>query len=239
MVNALPEPVRPLIGGLGWYWSWRSPSPAIPWTWCRIYHRTSVYSDGAEHRINGATHRGFGPLHRLDPHIPADDGSSRACPDGRTVLYVAGSLLVALGEVFGEAGVVELCPELRVALLRPAAPIATLDLRGEGTAISIGALPSLATGDYPRRRTQQWARAIFEDQPVPDSKVSGVYYSAAYSNCEALALWNTDTQVEVVVGSDGGEQDFALADISDRVAVESRRLRLAVEHVSRCARCPL
>lgn len=39
--------------------------------------------------------------------------------------------------------------------------------------MGIGALPSLATGDYPRGRTQQWARAIYEDQPVAGRAARG------------------------------------------------------------------
>ncbi|MDV7352006.1 RES domain-containing protein [Rhodococcus oxybenzonivorans] len=89
---------------------------------------------------------------------------------------------------------------------------AVLDLRGQGAAMRIGALPSLATGDYPRPRTQVWARAIYEDQPVARQRIHGVYYDAAHSNGHALALWNTDFRIEVVRSARGEVQDFALAD---------------------------
>jgi hypothetical protein len=36
----------------------------------------------------GSTHRTFGPLYRLDPHLLAPDDAPRPCPGGRTVLYV-------------------------------------------------------------------------------------------------------------------------------------------------------
>jgi hypothetical protein len=41
---------------------------------------------------------------------------------------------------------------MRIAILRPVAPILLLDIKSEGAAMLIDALPSLATGDYPRPR---------------------------------------------------------------------------------------
>lgn len=103
----------------------------------------------------------------------------------------------------------------------------------------IGALPSLATGDYSRVRTQEWARAIFEDQPVARREVRGVYYHAAHSNGRALALWNTDDHVEVVSAADGRAQDFALnsASMWPRVVEAAVSLGMQVDLVERCPRC--
>ena len=67
----------------------------------------------------------------------------------------------------------------------------------------IGALLSLATGDYRRPRTQAWAWAIYEDPPVARQRINGVYYDAAHSNGPVLALWNTESRIEMVNGAGG------------------------------------
>lgn len=155
------------------------------------------------------------------------------------MLYVAGNLETAIGEVFGDFPEAAICPHYRVALLRPTSPIAVLDLRGQGAAMRIGALPSLATGDYPRPRTHEWARAIFEDQPVAHGRVHGVYYDAAHSNGPALALWNTERRVGVLTGSGGAAQDVALADARmwARVIDAAVRLGMRADLVPRCSYC--
>lgn len=233
MVAALGTPTRPLRGGLAWTWRWRDPTGRHPWAWCRIYHPSP-------HTPDGITHRTFGPLHRLDPHLPAPGGAPRLCPDGRTVLYVAGNIATAIGEVFGDYPTAAVCPRYRIALLRPIAPLAVLDLRGQGTAMRIGALPSLATGDYPRPRTQQWARAIYEDQPVTGRRIHGIYYDAAHSNGPALALWNTESRIEAVHDARGGIQDFALADprMWPRIVDAAVGLGMRADLVPRCPQCP-
>nr|WP_238586199.1 RES domain-containing protein [Rhodococcus rhodochrous] len=232
VVAPLPAPTRPLHGGRAWVWRCREPSPGHPWRWCRIYHPSP-------HTPNGTTHRRFGPLHRLDPHLPTPDGAPRTCPDGRSVPYVAGNLATALGEVFGDFPAAAVCPRYRVALLRPTAPVTVLDLRGQGAAMRIGALPSLATGDYPRPRTQQWARTIYEDQPVARRRIHGVYYDAAHSNGPALALWNTEDRIEVPADSRGAVQDFALAEprMWPRVVDAAVSLGMRADLVAHCPTC--
>ncbi len=69
------------------------------------------------------------------------------------MLYVAGTVSTAIGEVFGDYPEAQICPHHRIALLRPLTSITVLDLRSQGAAMRIGALPSLAVGDYPRART--------------------------------------------------------------------------------------
>jgi hypothetical protein len=232
VVAPLPAPTRPLKGGRAWTWQWREPSKRSPWGWCRIYHRST-------HTPDGVAHRTYGPLHRLDHHIPDRDGRPQESRDGRSVLYVAGNLPTALGEVFGDYPEAAVCPNYRIALVRPAAPIRVLDLRGQGAAMRIGALPSLATGDYPRASTQEWARAIYEDQPVARKTVRGAYYGAAHTNGPAVALWDTDGDVEVLKSGRGQGQDIALADprMWPRVVTAAVGLRMRADLVSRCPAC--
>jgi len=233
VVAPLPAPTRPLKGGRAWAWQWREPSARSPWGWCRIYHRSTHTPDGVTHRI-------YGPLHRLDHHVPTEDGEAQKSTDGRSVLYVAGNLPTALGEVFGDYPEAAVCPNYRIALVRPTAPLQLLDLRGQGAAMRIGALPSLATGDYPRTRTQEWTRAIYEDQPVARKTVRGVYYDAAHSNGPALALWNTDGDVEVLRSGGGPVQDIALADprMWPRVVTAAVGLGMRADLVASCTACP-
>lgn len=156
------------------------------------------------------------------------------------MLYLAANLATSFGEVFGDLTEAAVCPDYRVALVRPTAHVKVLNLRAQGAAMRLGALPSLATGDYPRPRTQEWARAIYEDQPVTGTKISGVYYDAAHSNGPALALWNADHQIEVVRTSSGAVQDFALADpkIWPRVVAAAVSLRMRAGLIARCQHCP-
>jgi RES domain len=230
VVAELGEPDRPLSGGRVWTWRWPPTLGKRGWQWCRIYHQSARTPDGT-------THRADGPLHRLNQHTPPADQPA-ICPDGRSVLYVAGNLATALGEVFGDAGEAAICPRFRVALLRPRAEIVVLDLRSEGAAMRIGALPSLATGAYARVRTQAWARAIYEDQPARRA-VHGVYYHAAHSNGRALALWNTDADVRYVETQPGAKQDFALADgrIWPRVVVAATSLGMTASRIDSCPLC--
>ena len=134
-----------------------------------------------------------------------------------------------------------MCPAWRVALLRPRHPITMLDLTAEGCAMAIGALPALADGPYPRALTQQWARAIYEDDPT-GAHVSGVRYSSAYNGGVALALWDSAGHVDVVRNSQSVEQDFALAhpEMLDRLeaALSLRRVTVRLITSAQCPRCP-
>ncbi|WP_117423433.1 RES family NAD+ phosphorylase [Mycobacterium marinum] len=232
MVADLGEPNRPLSGGRVWTWKWPETLSARGWQWCRVYHLST-------HTPDAITHRAFGPLHRLDHHTPPA-AHPAICPEGRSVLYVAGTLATALGEVFGDLGEAAVCPRFRVGLLRPRTEIVVLDLRSEGAAMRIGALPSLATGAYPRVRTQAWARAIYEDQPAR-RPVHGVYYHAAHSNGRALALWDTDGAVDHVRIRARQRQDFALADaaIWPRVLVAAAELEMTAARVDSCPLCDI
>jgi hypothetical protein len=192
------------------------------------------------HTPDGVTHRIYGPLHRLDHNVPTKDGRPQESNDARSVLYAAGNLPTALGEVFGDYPEAAVCPNYRIALVRPTAPLQLLDLRGQGAAMRIGALPSLATGDYPRPRTQEWARAIYEDQPVPRKTVRGVYYDGAHTNGPALALWNTDGDVDVLRAARGQAQDLALTDprMWPRIVTAAADIRMRADLVASCTPCP-
>jgi hypothetical protein len=80
-----------------------------------------------------------------------------ACPEPTkpmgVVPYVAGTFVTAIGEVFGDYNDAEICPNYRVALMKPVGALDVLDLRGQGAAMRVGAHPSLATGPrQPRSR---------------------------------------------------------------------------------------
>ncbi|WP_218566808.1 RES family NAD+ phosphorylase [Vallicoccus soli] len=127
------------------------------------------------------------------------------------MLYVGENLLTSACEVFGESKEALLCPNWRVAVLRPVRPLVLFDLTAPGAAQTIGALPALADGHYARDLTQQWARAIYEDQPT-GAPVNGVRYRSGYEGGEALALWDSAGAVAVATDANGAFVDRALRD---------------------------
>lgn len=224
MVKSLGTPLRPLPSG-GALWQWAPPAAAAstPWQWCRIYHRS-------DHTPDGATFRAYGPLHRFDHHTPNPPALD---PAGRSVLYVADNLATAASEVFGEAGVAQICPNYRVSIVEPTRPLAMLDLAGPGAAMAIGALPSLAQGAEPRQRTQEWARAIYEDRPAGGS-VRGIHYRTAYGDGESVALWDCRDHVRIRSDGAGQLQDRPLQypPLLSRLQVEMRRRGISVSTVA-------
>ncbi|OYD70193.1 RES family NAD+ phosphorylase [Rhodococcus sp. OK302] len=231
MVKSLSSPQRPLsAGGVLWQWIPPSSDPGESWQWCRVYHRSS-------HTPDGATFRSFGPVSRFDHHTPNPPALD---PDGRAVLYVADNLATAASEVFGEAGVAQICPNYRVSIVEPATSLDMLDLAGPGSAMAIGALPALAQGAEPRASTQEWARAIFEDRPAGDS-VSGIHYRTAYGDGDALALWDCSSSVKIRRDAAGNNLDHRLQHPSllRRLQVEMWRRRIQVDTIpeSACASC--
>jgi hypothetical protein len=114
------------------------------------------------------------------------------------------------------------------------------DLAAEGAAMAIGALPALSDGNEARSLTQQWARAIYEDQPAGPETIS-IHYRSGYNSGESLALWDCDADVEVVQDDAGHLQDMALADpcILLRLEVELRWRQITVTTVpsSDCNEC--
>ena len=156
----------------------------------------------------------------------------RLDPDGRRVLYVGADLATSASEVFGEAGVAAICPRYRVSILTPTAPLPLFDLTKAGAAMAIGALPTLADGNETRALTQQWARAIFEDQPAGRT-VRGVRYRSAYNFGHSIAPWDCDDRVDIVRDSAGRTQDHALDQprIFGRFQVEMGKRRISVTTV--------
>jgi hypothetical protein len=156
------------------------------------------------------------------------------------VLYVGEDLATSACEVFGDAGVAAICPFYRVAIVAPTTRLAMYDLAAKGAAMAIGALPALGDGNEARSLTQQWARAIYEDQPAGPG-IAGIHYRSGYNSGEALALWDCDTDLEVVVDDDGHPQDIALDDprILLRLQVQLRLRQINVTTVpsSDCVEC--
>ncbi|WP_240744043.1 RES family NAD+ phosphorylase [Mycobacterium paragordonae] len=184
--------------------------------------------------------RPFGPLYRLDHHH--ESNPPRIDATGRRILYVGVDLATSASEVFGEAGVAAVCPNYRVSIVMPTVPLPLFDLASAGAAMAIGALPSLADGNESRKLTQQWARAIYEDQPAgPD--VCGVRYRSAYNYGYSVALWDCDERVEIVRDGTGRIQDLPLDDprVLGRLQVEMRKRRISVTTVleSECPTCRL
>ena len=198
MVKPLQPPVQPLSAG-GKSYSWIRGKRR--WQWCRVYHRGTYTPRGDTARI-------FGPLARFDPHTP-DPGHPAIDPTGRSILYIGDNLATSACEVFGEVGEALICPNWRVALLEPVTRLQVLDLVRPGSAMAIGALPTLGDGALPRSLTQQWARAIYEDHPL-GTPAAGIRYRSAYNGGVALALWDTDHKIRVVVDSSGAEADLPL-----------------------------
>jgi hypothetical protein len=230
MVRQLDPPQRPLPKARS-RWTWTSRPDSARWRWCRVYHQSS-------HAPDGVTFRRYGPLYRLDHHqeavLPKIDES------GRRILYVGEDLATSASEVFGEAGVAAICPRYRVSIVAPIRPLALFDLARRGAALAIGALPALADGSEARSLTQQWARAIFEDQPAgPD--VCGVRYRTAYNFGYSLALWDCDDNVAIVGDTAGRIQDLPLNDVRvlARLQVQMRKRRIDVTTVSedQCVLC--
>jgi hypothetical protein len=212
-----------------WWWA-PNPNPAR-WQWCRVYHRSAQTPDGIAFRR-------YGPLHRFDHHraadLPAED------PESRRILYVGEDLATSACEVFGGAGIARVCPGWRVCIIAPIRKLAMFDLACKGAAMAIGALPSLADGNEKRSLTQEWARAIYEDQPA-GPEATGIHYRSGYNNGRSLALWDCDRDVEVIHDARGQLQDLSLDDprVLRRLQVQLPRRHINVTTVpaSSCKRC--
>ncbi|MGA7132053.1 MAG: RES family NAD+ phosphorylase [Mycobacterium sp.] len=230
MVKKLDHPTGQLPTA-PYLWWWEPRPEATRWRWCRVYHQS-------KHAPDGATFRGYGPLARLDHHYPADPPEVDA--SGRRILYVGEDLATSACEVFGESGEAQLCPRYRVSILAPTRSLAMFDLTRKGSALAIGALPSLADGSESRPLTQEWARAIYKDQPA-GPEATGIRYRSAYNFGYSLALWDCDDGVEIVRDARGRLQDMALTDsrVQERLQVQMRKRLIKVTTVSSadCTEC--
>lgn len=172
MVAPLGSPKRPL------------QDDRLPvWTWAAHQQLLRVYNVHPDH--SGRQHRLFGPLNRFDQHIRDRHQRPKAQPDGRGVIYLAETLGTALAEAFQEQGVdVGVCPNMRAVAMASSSPIDLLDITGDGV-MKIGAVAGLASGAYPRRITQRWGRAIYEDL----DGFAGIRYRGAHQNGICVAGW--------------------------------------------------
>jgi RES domain len=125
------------------------------------------------------------------------------------VLYLGDGLATSACEVFGEAGEALICPSWRVALLEPVTRLRLLDLVPPGSAMAIGALPTLGDGALRRSLTQEWARAVYEDHPL-GAPAAGIRYRSAYNGGIALALWDTTGRIQILVDDNGTDADVPL-----------------------------
>ncbi len=188
----------------------------------------------------------YGPLARFDQHSPHSTRPTQD-PDGRSVLYAGANLTTSACEVFGAARVALLCPNIRVALIRPLTPMVCFDLLEPGAAMAIGALPSLADAPHPRALTQQWARAIYEDQPT-GLPLAGIRYRSAYNGGESLALWDSTGKVSTLPrtgkapATHGPVHDYPLTEpqILRRLLAElpARHITIDLIPASACPTCP-
>jgi hypothetical protein len=124
---------------------------------------------------------------------------------------VGEDLITCANEVFGETEEARLCPGFRLARLTPTADLNLFDLQSPGAARAIGALPALGSGNEKRDLTQEWARAIFEDQPT-GTPLDGILYRSAYHHGLAGALWNCDSRLHTATDSKGHPWDRSLRD---------------------------
>ena len=172
MVAELGSPKRPLPADDLPSWTWQPTDKLI-----RVYHAHPTYS-GRQHRL-------YGPLNRFDQQIRDRRQQPKLQPDGRGVVYLAEALSTALAEAFqGQGAEVAVCPNMRAVPMAPSSPTEMLDLTGDGL-MKIGALAGLASGNYARRLTQRWGRAIYEDL----ESFAGIRYRGAHQNGICIAGW--------------------------------------------------
>jgi len=142
--------------------------------------------------------RTFGPLARFDPHVRDRHQRPRVDPQGRGALYLAADLASALAEAYSGAWRrVPICPHARAGWVLPSRAVELLDLIGHG-AMAIGAVGTLQWGDEPRRRTQRWARKIYEQYRDLD----GIRYQAAHQGGLSVVLWERAPTVHQLTGGD-------------------------------------
>jgi hypothetical protein len=240
VVKPLLRPSRPLTARPGhrltdtWHTTPRADSAIDALSWCRIYHREA-------HTPNGHVGRPFGPLYRFDHHEADASGEAQVDPLGRSVLYLGEDLLTCANEVFGEAEEAPLCPNFRIARIAPLRDLTLFDLQAPGAARSIGALPSLGSGNEKRNLTQEWARAIESDQPTGE-QLNGILYRSAYHHGLAMALWDADNAVATAEDSTGQAWDRPLRDsrILPQLLTALATTPIVVRFVeaAHCRRCP-
>lgn len=111
--------------------------------------------------------------------------------------YLGDTLGCGLAEAFpGQWPEVRICPNQRAVQASPQRSLQLLDLTGDG-AMAIGAVGTLGTGDEPRRLTQRWGRAIYED--LVD--LAGVRYRGAHQGGLSVAVWDRAGELQLRPGT--------------------------------------
>jgi hypothetical protein len=139
-----------------------------------------VYFVGGPHPSAWRGFRSFGPTDaRFDHHDPP-----RTLSRDRAILYAAGDLTTAVGEVFQRTGLIDVCTaDPYLAILRSARPITMLDLRSDWPTRA-GASQALTSGSHASARN--WSRAVWEDHPT----VEGIaWHSSMHHDGTAYALY--------------------------------------------------
>lgn len=103
--------------------------------------------------------------------------------------------------------------------------------------MEIGALPTLGTGDIKRSLSQEWARAIYEDDPL-GTHADGMKYTSAYNGADALAIWDSATKVRTL-GALGADIALNHPAMLTKLKSELSRRRIVVRTItaSGCTEC--
>jgi hypothetical protein len=140
--------------------------------YARIYDRR-YYREGIQLRAFGPQPRG-----RWD-HFPA--GAPRPSP-ALGILYLAGSLVTATAEVFGDTRRVAPLPEQRLAAVVLDRPVLLADTRGRA-AVELG-VPAGALRSRDRALTQAVSRALHATTPA-----QGVLFESWHTGDTCVCLW--------------------------------------------------
>ena len=135
----------------------------------------------------GATAAGFrsyGPLHRFDHHLGAENGTPGEDAE-RGIYYAARTFSGCLVEIFGDTGVVDL-DRHHVASPILQRDLRLLDLRHNG-AMRAGTKAAIAKVSE-RKLSQAWSRHFYET-PGVYGEVDGVIYLNAHNDEDAIALY--------------------------------------------------
>jgi RES domain-containing protein len=199
--------------------------------WVRVYHQSG-------HTPTPLTRRVYGPTARFDPHTVTDpDMAARECPQRRAVIYLAKTLGTALAEVFGMVKEAEICPNYRVAALAITHRCHLQDLTSEGC-MALDTVTALSQADVPRPLTQQWARAIYEDEPA-GRPVDGIIYNGAHDHGLCLALFERAPMLHLAGGTTGSALGEPLLGLQSQVerALRRRSRRFRAVDAKECKRC--
>lgn len=220
MVAPLGPPVRPLPDANLPAFEWSPPEYLV-----RVYHAHPIHS--------GRQHRTFGPLNRFDQHIRDRRQRPKPQPE-RGIAYLAENLGTALAEAFQDLGSAPaVCPNMRAVAMTPTSPVQLLDITGNGV-MKIGAVAGLASGAYPRRLTQRWGRAIYEDLP----SYAGIRYRGAHQNGICVVAWERTGPLDFDSAEDRALRSGALWSRVRLAFAEQGRVpqRVSVAACSTCQR---